>query len=1515
MENPGNTDEHTPEQSMANNCVNCDRPDTVDDMVQCDECGNWWHMSCAGVTKSVSERHWSCRNFMPHSISSRTTTSSVRASRAQLKLQQLEEKQALEKRHLDEKHKLMQEELNELDDAVSNRSRISRMSLNMVQQWQKECAEQSEGACALPIAVDPVAVSLIPQDKSRDNETITERDPVRANQPLDSTLRDRNVIQQEQQRQVSAFSTTANFNLNQHQEISGIPKTVPKQREVTDVRGNFDHQIPPVAQQGKPLYNVRDSRYLPPNDNSSFQHIIKQFGNMEPTTTTSSFGMNMYPPELAARQVMPRDLPTFSGDPADWPIFISSFMNTTLACGYNCAENLARLQRCLRGSAYESVKSRLLLPESVPQVIDTLRLLYGRPELLISALLQNVRSVPAPKAEKLETIIDSGVAVRSLCDHLEAAGQQEHLSNPTLLMKLVEKLPAYTKMQWANYMQHHPVVNLKTFGDFMLGVVVAISRVTMYAGGNSGSQHKQKQRAVVNAHIGETEQVREPLHVNEILCACCKKSGHRVAECSTFRSYSIDNRWKFAQNNGLCRSCLNAHGRRSCRNATQCVIERCQYLHHPLLHSNRSNSQPFQRSSTAENHTHRQCDQILLFRIIPVTICGPRATIETFAFLDDGSSLSLIEQELVEQLGMDGWTKPLCLKWTGNVTRIEPESKQVQMTIKGTNTRKQFNLNDVRTVKELTLPEQSLRYDELSQRFRHLQGLPIVSYEKAVPRLLIGVNNLNLTVPLKIREGRKNEPDAVRTRLGWCIFGGSHKEVTHSLNYHACECATDQDLHNVVRDYFTMEDAGVKPLIQLESEEDKRAKRIMEETTRRVGSSFATGLLWRYDHVEFPDSFSMAVKRFECLERRMARDPELAVSLKKQISDYQQKGYAHRATEAELKRGDPKRVWYLPLGAVMNPRKPGKVRLIWDAAAKVDGISLNTMLLKGPDQLTSLPAVLSRFRQYRVGVSADIREMFHQIFIREQDRHSQRFLWRNNSTEPLSIFLMDVATFGSTSSPASAQFVKNKNAEEFADRFPRAVESIVKNHYVDDFLDSFENEEEAVRVSQETSFIHLHGGFELRNWLSNSAELLKEMKEEGPNDSKSFCLNSAEGTDRVLGMLWLTVNDELLFSMKMKDEIQLVIDKGERPTKRQLLKCLMGVFDPLGLLSVFLIHGKILLQDVWRAGLLWDEKVPEDIFDRWTRWTELFPKIEDLRISRCYFTRATADTYKALQLHIFVDASEAAFSAVAYFRTAKFESEAECSLVAAKTKVAPLKPLSIPRLELQAAVLGSRLMTTVLESHTVEVKRCVLWSDSATVLAWLRADHRRYKQYVACRVGELLSITEVAQWRWVPSKLNPADAATKWGKNPCPGTGDVWFKGPEFLQQPEENWPKQTTTSIPPEEELRPCYIIQQSLVPEAIVEFTRFSKWRRLLGAIAYVHRFIDNCRRRCRREEAEMLYLTQDELKKAKNTLMKMVQWQAYPEEMVTLSRGQAELAKSSNLYLNSPTVDEYGVLRIDG
>lgn len=151
----------------------------------------------------------------------------------------------------------------------------------------------------------------------------------------------------------------------------------------------------------------------------------------------------------------------------------------------------------------------------------------------------------------------------------------------------------------------------------------------------------------------------------------------------------------------------------------------------------------------------------------------------------------------------------------------------------------------------------------------------------------------------------------------------------------------------MMKEYFNADYTGVAPIEPLVSEDNKRAQRILEETTTRVGNRFQTGLIWRYDEIDLPDSFHMALQRLQCLERRMTRDAALKENLHRQIREYQDKGYAHRLTQAELLAADPKRVWYLPISAVTNPNKPGKVRLVWDAAAKVAGISLNSLLLPG----------------------------------------------------------------------------------------------------------------------------------------------------------------------------------------------------------------------------------------------------------------------------------------------------------------------------------------------------------------------------------------------------------------------------------------------------------------------------------------------------------------------------------------------------------------------------------------
>lgn len=490
----------------------------------------------------------------------------------------------------------------------------------------------------------------------------------------------------------------------------------------------------------------------------------------------------------------------------------------------------------------------------------------------------------------------------------------------------------------------------------------------------------------------------------------------------------------------------------------------------------------------------------------------------------------------------------------------------------------------------------------------------------------------------------------------------------------------------------------------------------------------------------------MAIRRMIALERRFEREPELGEKVRAQIAEYERKGYAHKARLAELTSVEANRVWYLPLGIVTNPKKPGKVRLIWDAAAKVGGVSFNSKLLKGPDLLTPLPQVLCQFRQFPVAVCGDIMEMFHQIKIRAPDCQSQRFIFRNNPAEHPQIYVMDVATFGATCSPASAQHVKNLNAQEFATKFPKAAAAILNNHYVDDYLESFKTIQEAIEVVKEVKLVHSKGGFTLRHFLSNEAEVLCGIEEDGNEVTKTLALERGEKLESVLGMKWLPKEDVFVYSLGLRGDILQILKNEHIPSKREVLKVVMSLFDPLGFISFFIIHGKILIQDIWTRGTEWDEQIAEDLFERWRQWTSLFPELDALRIPRCYFRSPFPKSLGKIQLHMFVDASEKAYSCVAYFRL-ETEGTIQVAFVSAKTKVAPLKTVSIPRLELKAAVLGTRLANTIKDQHNFAIARQFMWSDAGVCLAWIRSkDHRRYHQFVSVRVVEILTSTEPQDW-------------------------------------------------------------------------------------------------------------------------------------------------------------------------
>ncbi|XP_055614144.1 uncharacterized protein LOC129760518 [Uranotaenia lowii] len=1512
------------------NCNACKKPDS-DRMVASDKCQRWYHFDCVQVGDSVADRSWLCpicdidttaeattvnlRNDDDNKsrVSKASTSASVRAARANLELQRLDEMKQLEIKRinseLDQQKQEAELEKKRLEEERKRREEeqaLERTQLEIAKRQQEALKKLEEMYLAekykiLHSQIDETSSQksfITSTRKSRTDEWVERLPVVRKPEEMDKPPMNPSGEDVVPVKNVPENDKQIIMN-NPVSKNSALPREYSTPIVKNRALGN---------QQGLPSEStINPEVELPKQENGSRRHPE----NNEPSNPVGRRVLTNA--QLAARQALPKDLPIFTGNPEEWPIFFKSFENISEECGLSNTENLIRLQRSLKGDALEAVRSHLLEPEMVPCVIETLQMLYGRPEILLSSLLAKIRSTPAPREGKLESLIFYGLAIQNYCNHLKAVKLEAHFSNPMLLKELVEKLPSDIKMKWADYSDVAEDVNLKLFGQFMYGIVKKASAVTYPSGSTTTKLEENRIRGGTTKPKGflhhsdtssSTSVISHPRKVK--VCPVCEKSGHDVEYCCKFTNSSVDERLQIVRLHNLCKSCLRNHNPWPCRRPKECTQEGCRIRHHPWLHSFQSNPSP-------QNYHRSDCS--VIYRIVPVTVFNGLKHVDTFALLDEASEVTMIETSLAETLELGGTVDPLHLKWTGNVTRVEQNSRTVDVTISGRGKLKRFTLKNARTVEALELPIQSIDSKSLTEHYHHLRGLPIADYDSARPQILIGLENIYLGTPLKVREGAQGHPTATKTRLGWCVYGGTsiHRNYHHALNSRAVN--EDRALYDLVKEYVMIDNLGVVPnTTSLESQEDRRARTLLESTTRRIPGGFETGLLWKSDEVNLPDSYPMAESRLRCLEKKIYKDKNLVDRVKNQIAYYLSKGYAHVTTASELSSADPAKVWYLPLGIVTNPKKPEKLRLIWDASARVHNISFNSMMLKGPDLLASLPAVLYRFRSRRVAICGDLKEMFHQIKIKEEDKSAQRFLWRNNTSEKPTIYTMDVATFGSACSPCSAQYIKNLNAGDYKHQFPAAVEAIVYGHYVDDFLDSRDDEEEIIQLIKDVKFVHQQGAFEIRNFSSNSAYVLAQIGDGNVCESKD--LNFA--SQSVLGIQWFPESDLFSFTLNLPSLDTSILDGSIRPTKRQILRTVMSLYDPLGMLAAFIIHGKIIIQNLWKLGCMWDEQIDDSNFIYWKRWTEMFCRLGDVCIPRAYFNTAVPENCTPIQLHTFVDASEEAYACSVYFRYYE-RGVSRCVLVGAKAKVAPVKPLSIPRLELQAAILGIRLADFILRNHQISISKRYFWTDSATVLHWINSDARKYNAYVACRIGEILTSTEITEWKWVPTKDNVADEATKWGHGPCFNADSRWFRGPEFLWDGEESWPEQKWKPANNNEEMRSTCLHHQ-IASELLVDTTRFSKWERLLRTVAYLFRF------GLPRTTAQPVvnrpldYLNQEFLKKAEIALFRIAQQESFPAEFALFERSRngkpaGVVPITSPLYKLSAYISEEGVVKMDG
>ena len=425
--------------------------------------------------------------------------------------------------------------------------------------------------------------------------------------------------------------------------------------------------------------------------------------------------------------------------------------------------------------------------------------------------------------------------------------------------------------------------------------------------------------------------------------------------------------------------------------------------------------------------------------------------------------------------------------------------------------------------------------------------------------------------------------------------------------------------------------------------------------------------------------------------------------------------------------------------------------------------------------LQNLIYVLLGFRQHPFAVSADIEGMFLQVGVLPCDQPSLRFLWREDPTSNVVVHQYTRQIFGAKDSPTCANYALQRTARDNAKEYPEAAKAVLENFYMGDYLDSVESPERALIRSKElVHLLHL-GGFKLTKFVSKVPDLTDRIDGSAQSTEPKVIVSSKEESMRVLGLKWDHNNDTLVVSRGTSSTITKSL------TQRLVLSLVSKVYDPIGLVAPFTVGARLILKDIWRVnGQSWDDELPKDTVDRFLAWCVELPRLAEITMPRSYFSGPS----QHIELHMFGDGSQDVFSAVGFLRAqincTSGEIITDLAFVLGKARVVPIKVMTVPKLELQAALLAARLKREICRALTVTVDNVFMWTDSTIVLQWINSTNK-HPIFIANRVSEILENTSVEQWNHVATCDNPADAGTR-GMSAEFLQSSSWVRGPDFLR-------------------------------------------------------------------------------------------------------------------------------------
>ena len=420
-----------------------------------------------------------------------------------------------------------------------------------------------------------------------------------------------------------------------------------------------------------------------------------------------------------------------------------------------------------------------------------------------------------------------------------------------------------------------------------------------------------------------------------------------------------------------------------------------------------------------------------------------------------------------------------------------------------------------------------------------------------------------------------------------------------------------------------------------------------------------------------------------------------------------------------------------------------------------------------------------------------------------------------------------------------------------------------------------DSEEAVAKYFKDSRKLLQEGGFNLRSWMSNSDNLKSLARSENVLDT--------DNETKILGLRWNSHSDTLKFA-----ETKQLQTENIQITKREILRQSSSIYDPIGFLGPITIKAKIMMQGLWKEGYSWDEILPASVTNEWIDVkNDIVNVTKELQIPRYYFETQDKDGgHKTL--HVFVDASQKAYGASVYINRGDV-----CTFVIAKNRVAPLKEITLPKLELMAAVLGARLAKDLISN--LEIDKAVFWSDSQIVLHWLTTN-KPLNRFVKRRVNEIKETTKNQEWKYVPTEMNPADLQTRGISATQFTNSTLWKNGPSWIAD-ETKWPTWNkhvsnnavfATLSKEQDETNPKSEDHQGL--RKIMDISKYSSLQRLLAVTSYVMRFIKNCKikRSYRlRSGRRDIKLSNEETIEARNLWIKEIQNDIFSEEIDNITK----------------------------